>query len=182
MRSLTGSKVLQNFTFSQVRNAINALQELATTSNTVANTNRFPFPLPAHSNPNLGRGNDMNVTLPRSSSHPPDMFCWEDDDTPEKKSTEAETQTEIPLEYFRQFVLDNQQMVLEWLNRQTSVTSVCETEQTKPPDWLTNPLPPPAYWNTQHHRFSAGDAVERTSRQTSQTLTSSRSLKFHPYS
>ncbi|KAJ9599982.1 hypothetical protein L9F63_009724, partial [Diploptera punctata] len=34
-----------------VRNAIQALQELAT-SNT-AMTTRYPYPLPAHSNPNL---------------------------------------------------------------------------------------------------------------------------------
>ncbi|KAG8298896.1 Potassium voltage-gated channel sub H member 4 [Homalodisca vitripennis] len=175
----------------EVRNAINALQELATTSNTVAN-NRFPFPLPAHSNPNLPHVRGSDIPLPRSSSHPPDMFCWEDegDAGADRSVTDAHTQTDLPLEYFRQFVIDNRRTVLQWLESTAETeTSVCvfreretrDNRHSKPPDWLTEPLPPPASWNTHHHRFSAGDVIERSSH-VYQPLPSSRSLKFHPYS
>lgn len=166
----------------QVRNAINALQELATTTNTVATSNRFPFPLPAHSNPNIPRvrGNEGDSPLPRSSSHPPEMFCWEDD-TDRGRLVSAETQTDVPMDYIQQFVLENRQLVLSWMDAKVCVFR--ETEQKKKSaDWLMDPLPPPTLWNTQHHRFSAGDVTERTSQILYQHLPSSKSLKFHPYS
>lgn len=171
-----------------MRNAINALQELATTTNSVAN-NRYPFPLPAHSNPNLPHVRGNECSLPRSSSHPPDMFCWESETESAVKrcSSNAETQTDIPLEYFRQFVLENRRTVMSWLDCNSDL-EVCISESkhnsqfTKPPDWLTKPLPPPALWSSHHHRFSAGDVTDRSSQILYQPLPSSRSLKFHPYS
>lgn len=177
---LTSTSLLTRQLF-QVRNAINALQELATTTNTVA-SNRFPFPLPAHSNPNIPRvrGNEGDAPLPRSSSHPPEMFCWEDN-AERERLVSAETQTDIPLDYIQQFVLENRQLVLSWLDAKVCVFR--ETEQkNKSADWLMDPLPPPTLWNTQHHRFSAGDVTERTSQILYQHLPSSKSLKFHPYS
>lgn len=178
--ALTSTSLLSRQLF-QVRNAINALQELATTTNTVA-SNRFPFPLPAHSNPNIPRvrGNEGDAPLPRSSSHPPEMFCWEDN-AERERLVSAETQTDIPLDYIQQFVLENRQLVLSWLDAKVCVFR--ETEQkNKSADWLMDPLPPPTLWNTQHHRFSAGDVTERTSQILYQHLPSSKSLKFHPYS
>lgn len=178
--ALTSTSLLSRQLF-QVRNAINALQELATTTNTVA-SNRFPFPLPAHSNPNIPRvrGNEGDTPLPRSSSHPPEMFCWEDN-AERERLVSAETQTDIPLDYIQQFVLENRQLVLSWLDAKVCVFR--ETEQkNKSTDWLMDPLPPPTLWNTQHHRFSAGDVTERTSQILYQHLPSSKSLKFHPYS
>lgn len=178
--ALTSTSLLSRQLF-QVRNAINALQELATTTNTVA-SNRFPFPLPAHSNPNIPRvrGNEGDAPLPRSSSHPPEMFCWEDN-AERERLVSAETQTDVPLDYIRQFVLENRQLVLSWLDAKVCVFR--ETEQkNKSADWLMDPLPPPTLWNTQHHRFSAGDVTERTSQILYQHLPSSKSLKFHPYS
>lgn len=180
IQSLSSISLLTHWTF-QVRNAINALQELATTTNTVA-SNRFPFPLPAHSNPNIPRvrGNENDTPLPRSSSHPPEMFCWEDD-TERERLVSMETQTDAPLEYIQQFVLENRQLVLSWLDSKVCVFRESE-QKKKPPDWLMEPLPPPTLWNTQHHRFSAGDVTERTSQIFYQHLPSSKSLKFHPYS
>lgn len=178
--ALTSTSLLSRQLF-QVRNAINALQELATTTNTVA-SNRFPFPLPAHSNPNIPRvrGNEGDAPLPRSSSHPPEMFCWEDN-AERERLVSAETQTDVPLDYIQQFVLENRQLVLSWLDAKVCVFR--ETEQkNKSADWLMDPLPPPTLWNTQHHRFSAGDVTERTSQILYQHLPSSKSLKFHPYS
>lgn len=178
--ALTSTSLLSRQLF-QVRNAINALQELATTTNTVA-SNRFPFPLPAHSNPNIPRvrGNEGDAPLPRSSSHPPEMFCWEDN-AERERLVSAETQTDVQLDYIQQFVLENRQLVLSWLDAKVCVFR--ETEQkNKSADWLMDPLPPPTLWNTQHHRFSAGDVTERTSQILYQHLPSSKSLKFHPYS
>ncbi|KAK3909458.1 Potassium voltage-gated channel subfamily H member 8 [Frankliniella fusca] len=71
----------------EVRSAIQALQELA--SSTAARPVCYPHSLPARSNPNLPVGHPhahahaaMGIGLPgqlhRSSSHPPDMFSWED--------------------------------------------------------------------------------------------------------
>ncbi|KAK4875230.1 hypothetical protein RN001_011652 [Aquatica leii] len=59
----------------EVRNAIQALQEMTTP--TAENFKCYP----AHSNPNIARyphHNDNNGVLARSSSHPPEIFGWED--------------------------------------------------------------------------------------------------------
>ncbi|KAB0794660.1 hypothetical protein PPYR_11499 [Photinus pyralis] len=60
----------------EVRNAIQALQEMTTPTSETFKC------YPAHSNPNITRfphnETNSNGTLARSSSHPPEMFCWED--------------------------------------------------------------------------------------------------------
>lgn len=59
----------------QVKNAIQALQELATTSSNV----RHPYSLPARSNPDLpdNMKRPHTAMLQRSSSHPPEVFGWD---------------------------------------------------------------------------------------------------------
>lgn len=59
----------------QVKNAIQALQELATTSSNA----RFPFSVPARSNPDLPENvkRPQTAVLQRSSSHPPEVFGWD---------------------------------------------------------------------------------------------------------
>jgi hypothetical protein len=85
----------------QVRNAIHALQELATTSSCVA-ASRYPYPLPAHSNPNLPHSQvrqNSTCTLMRSSSHPPEIFRC---DEPEYLThADAQTQTDAPIDLLR---------------------------------------------------------------------------------
>lgn len=222
--------ILHTFFVLQVQNAIQALQELATTSTNVV-SHRYPYPLPAHSNPNLPRVNNSGM-LPRSSSHPPEMFCWESQEVTYANYVDTGTQTDNPIEMIKVFVKENPRTVLTWLgldpdqilnlnisnsmcttifkissevnsnNRNTTSnpslnkndnqhnsfsrsnsTSAIKTSQ--PPEWLTNPLPPPSCWSYQHHRFSAGDVVERSTQPIYQNINpipSSKSLKFHPYS
>lgn len=210
----------------QVQNAIQALQELETTSNNVV-SNRYPYPLPAHSNPNLPRVHNSGM-LPRSSSHPPEMFCWESEEVSHHSHlVDTETQTDNPIEMIKVFVRENPRTVIIWLgldpdfvlhsntntttfrissevnsnkrnttsnpslykndnhhcsvNRSNSATTI----KPPPPEWLTDPLPPPSCWSYQHHRFSAGDVTERSAQPIYQNINpvpSSRSLKFHPYS
>lgn len=100
-----------------MRNAIHALQELATTSSHVAST-RFPYPAPAHSNPNLPHPM-VNNLLPRSSSHPPEIFLREGERS--LKFVDAQTQTDIPLGLIKEFVIENSITVLEWLNLDPSI-------------------------------------------------------------
>ncbi|XP_015380280.1 PREDICTED: potassium voltage-gated channel subfamily H member 8 [Diuraphis noxia] len=59
----------------EVKNAIQALQELATTSSNV----RYPYSLPARSNPDLPENvkRPQMAILQRSSSHPPEVFGWD---------------------------------------------------------------------------------------------------------
>ncbi|XP_039292753.1 potassium voltage-gated channel subfamily H member 8 isoform X2 [Nilaparvata lugens] len=108
----------------EVQNAIQALQELATTSNTVV-TSRYPFPLPAHSNPNLPRVNNAGM-LPRSSSHPPEMFCWDSqDDSYQPTLIDCETQTDDLVELIRLFVTLNPRMTLVWLGLDPELVYKC---------------------------------------------------------
>lgn len=118
------------------------------------------------------------------------MFCWEDETDRSENFADAEIQTDIPLEFIKQFVLENRSTVISWLEPLPEMR-VClfgndqekeENQLCKAPNWLTEPLPPPASWNTQHHRFSAGDVIERSTEMVYHPLPSSRSLKFHPYS
>jgi hypothetical protein len=98
-----------------VRNAIQALQELAT-SNTATGT-RYPHPLPAHSNPNLPDNSLKHcnvVMLPRSSSHPPEIFCWDNSETILSSNVnfmlDKETQTSLDL--LEHYILQNPRRVL----------------------------------------------------------------------
>jgi len=101
----------------QVRNAVQVLQELAT-SGTAMGT-RYPYPLPAHSNPNLPDSSLKHcnmVMLPRSSSHPPEMFYTDNSECIIGSSVniriDKETQTDEPIDLFEQFVLQNPHRVL----------------------------------------------------------------------
>ncbi|KAI5720578.1 hypothetical protein M8J77_009037 [Diaphorina citri] len=110
----------------EVRNAIQALQELATTSSNVA-SNRYPYPLPAHSNPNLPHNTQcpqQRALLQRSSSHPPEMFCWESMDQERYAHCVSQsTQTDYPIDMFESFVKENKLRVLEWLGLKHNVYS-----------------------------------------------------------
>lgn len=55
-----------------MRNAIQALQELAATTTTAAAC-AYPYP-PARSNPNLPAQQTHHSQIPRCSSHPPEIF------------------------------------------------------------------------------------------------------------
>lgn len=101
----------------QVRNAVQALQEFAT-SGTAMGT-RYPYPLPAHSNPNLPDNSLRHcniVMLTRSSSHPPAIFCSDNSEYIISSSAniriDKETQTDEPTDLFEQFVLQNPRRVL----------------------------------------------------------------------
>lgn len=78
-------------------------------------------PYPAHSNPNIHRHPGSVPMLERSSSQPPDMFCWEDSlqSIPPHRITsyaETETQTDNILEQIiEQFILQNPTKVLQML-------------------------------------------------------------------
>lgn len=142
-----------------MRNAIQALQELAT-SNTAIGT-RYPHPLPAHSNPNIPDNSLKHcntVMLPRSSSHPPEIFCW-DNSEPLMGSNgnftlDKESQTSLDL--LEQYILQNPRRVLLILGldadailgrRTTSPTmSVCNTVQ---PSDMT--VPANNIVNTRNH-------------------------------
>jgi hypothetical protein len=101
----------------QVRNAVQALQELATSGTAIGT--RYPYPLPAHSNPNLPDNSLKHcnmVMLTRSSSHPPEIFCSDNSeyviDSSVNIKIDKETQTDELVDLFEQFVLQNPHRVL----------------------------------------------------------------------
>ncbi|XP_049859060.1 potassium voltage-gated channel subfamily H member 8 isoform X2 [Schistocerca gregaria] len=195
----------------EVRNAIQALQELASSSSTVAT--RYPHPLPAHSNPNLPYNCLDGSIIQRSSSHPPDMFCWETEEMPMRLSrlADKETQTSMPVDIFENFVLQNPHRVLlilgldaEAVLRSSSAQErMLGASQTNGTCVLRNhhkngiitqsdlrSVQTPSNWNhartavdSQRHRFSAGDVegVTATAFQAANPFSSSQSLKFQPF-
>nr|CAD7448638.1 unnamed protein product [Timema bartmani] len=184
----------------EVRNAIQALQELATSNTTMAT--RYPYPLPAHSNPNLPDNSLRNSHMPllqRSSSHPPDMFCW-DDDTPLLTThlVDRETQTDLPVEMMEQFVLQNPRRVLILLGLEqdplVSTLSCAGSGSDIPPQdrsdelhsSVRQPEPLPCSWfsgTTEEvhppHRFSTGDVEDKL--REIHPLPPTRSLIFNPF-
>ncbi|XP_069673245.1 voltage-gated delayed rectifier potassium channel KCNH8 isoform X2 [Periplaneta americana] len=129
----------------EVRNAIQALQELAT-SNTAMGT-RYPYPLPAHSNPNLPDNSLKHcnmVMLQRSSSHPPEMFCWENSETILGGNVsfmlDKETQTDEPVGLLEQYVLQNPRRVLLLLGLDADAILSCR--RTSSPSSATNTVQP----------------------------------------
>ncbi|XP_049823691.1 potassium voltage-gated channel subfamily H member 8 isoform X2 [Aethina tumida] len=99
----------------EVRNAIQALQEMATPPS-MSSTNYS-----AHSNPNLAHLHHSGI-LARSSSHPPEMFCWDDNSTPPFHALsnvtyeDKETQTvNNYIDIIRQYVIRNPREALRWL-------------------------------------------------------------------
>ncbi|CAA9997821.1 unnamed protein product, partial [Nesidiocoris tenuis] len=75
-------------------NAIHALQELSATSSAAT---RYPYPLPAHSNPNLPYSNHgVSTEILRSNSQPPEIWRGHHDHL--YKLADAQTQTEPALD------------------------------------------------------------------------------------
>ncbi|XP_063239033.1 potassium voltage-gated channel subfamily H member 8 [Bacillus rossius redtenbacheri] len=162
----------------EVRNAIQALQELASSNS--AMSARYPYPLPVHSNPSLPDSSSLRrghaASLQRSSSHPPDMFCWDDGGGSGSVvgaagavcRADCSTQTEPPPPD-----LADPRRVLLALGLD--------------PDALLPP-PPPADWSPWHdgrrrqpqHRYSAGDA-EGGYPGAPGVVPASRSLVLHPF-
>ncbi|XP_076265799.1 eag-like K[+] channel isoform X3 [Rhynchophorus ferrugineus] len=99
----------------EVRNAIQALQEMATPSSGHGSVHYS-----AHSNPNIADFRYSSSVLARSNSHPPEMFCWEGPPPPSPRPiisitlAEKETQTDNE-ELLRNLAMDNPKMVLEML-------------------------------------------------------------------
>ncbi|KAJ8971823.1 hypothetical protein NQ317_002940 [Molorchus minor] len=102
----------------EVRNAIQALQEMTTPTSMVGTVNYS-----AHSNPNIAHlhhsSSDKGM-LARSNSHPPEMFCWEAPPSPSSylppiaTFIDTETQTDST-DAIRQYVLQNPKTILEML-------------------------------------------------------------------
>lgn len=115
----------------EVRNAIQALQEMSTPSKSNPNlTQRYP----THSNPNIQENGQWcgakkkAPMLERSSSQPPDMFCWDDDDNDgdvecndnqivsNKIKTICDQQTQTDEQLLIQFVGQNQTLLRQILS------------------------------------------------------------------
>ncbi|XP_046965187.1 potassium voltage-gated channel subfamily H member 8 isoform X4 [Vanessa cardui] len=87
----------------EVRNAIQALQEMT-----------GPVWHAAHSNPNL-QWNAPPNQLARSCSHPPDVFCWEQQErplSPERPKINRGTQTEPFLHSVTQYIMEHPATVM----------------------------------------------------------------------
>ncbi|KAL0841956.1 hypothetical protein ABMA28_014183 [Loxostege sticticalis] len=87
----------------EVRNAIQALQEMT-----------GPAWHAAHSNPNL-QWNAPPNQLARSCSHPPDVFCWDQQErpiTPERPKVHRATQTEPFLHCITQYIMEHPATVM----------------------------------------------------------------------
>lgn len=102
----------------QVRNAIQALQEMVTPSS--CNTSVINYS--AQSNPNIAQFHHSpsgNELLARSNSHPPEMFCWEGPPSPPfepiRTYIDSETQTESLVTIIRRYIIENPKQVLEIL-------------------------------------------------------------------
>ncbi|CAH0554611.1 unnamed protein product [Brassicogethes aeneus] len=100
----------------EVRNAIQALQEMATPTSS-AHYNTLSNPNIAH----IHHHHMSNGILARSTSHPPEMFCWDENPTPPYHAlpvpnTEKSTQTlEDHLDVIYQFVTKNPKETLDML-------------------------------------------------------------------
>ncbi|ENN79150.1 hypothetical protein YQE_04336, partial [Dendroctonus ponderosae] len=97
----------------EVRNAIQALHDMATPSSGHASAHYS-----AQSNPNIADLHHSSSGLTRSNSHPTEMFCW--DGVPPARVvstitvTDKETQTDAQ-EILRNFVQENPKIILEIL-------------------------------------------------------------------
>ncbi|XP_039746691.1 potassium voltage-gated channel subfamily H member 8-like [Pararge aegeria] len=87
----------------EVRNAIQALQEMT-----------GPVWHAAHSNPNLQWNSPPNQ-LARSCSHPPDVFCWDQQErpfSPDRPKINRSTQTEPFLHSVTQYIMEHPATVM----------------------------------------------------------------------
>ncbi|KAL1498113.1 hypothetical protein ABEB36_008966 [Hypothenemus hampei] len=99
----------------EVRNAIQALHEMATPSSGHGSAHYS-----AHSNPNITEVHHSSGVLARSNSHPPEMFCW-DGAAPSPSQIvssvileDKHTQTDDD-QLLRNFVQENPKFILELL-------------------------------------------------------------------
>ncbi|XP_017771321.1 PREDICTED: potassium voltage-gated channel subfamily H member 8 [Nicrophorus vespilloides] len=109
----------------EVRNAIQALQEMTTPTN-------GSLQFSVHSNPNIARlphqHHSQSTILARSSSHPPEMFYWEEPPSPNghipsiASISHKETQTD-PTEYIHNYITQNSRKVLELLGLDPDVVA-----------------------------------------------------------
>ncbi|CAK1582047.1 unnamed protein product [Parnassius mnemosyne] len=143
----------------EVRNAIQALQEMTGPSGWHA----------AHSNPNLQWNAPLNQ-LARSCSHPPDVFCWEQQErpvTPERLKIDRSTQTEPFLHSVTQYIMEHPATVMLLLGI----------------DPMANiaPVMPPTveFYDTRGRRPSTLEQIIETDNG-SQTPSSTASDKFEP--
>ncbi|XP_073944161.1 voltage-gated delayed rectifier potassium channel KCNH8-like isoform X7 [Choristoneura fumiferana] len=143
----------------EVRNAIQALQEM-----TAAPPAGWHA---AHSNPNLQWNTPPNQ-LARSCSHPPDVFCWDQQErpiTPDRPKVHRSTQTEPFLHSVTQYIIEHPAtvMLLLGLEPMTSLAPV---------------LPPGVeYYDTRGRRPSTLEQIIE-SENGSQTPSSTGSDKF----
>ncbi|CAF4773979.1 unnamed protein product [Pieris macdunnoughi] len=122
----------------EVRNAIQALQEMT-----------GPVWHAAHSNPNL-QWNAPPNQLARSCSHPPDVFCWDQQErpsTPERPKINRCTQTDPFLNCVTQYIIEHPAtvMLLLGLDPMANLTPV-----------MTPPVP---YYDTQGRRPSGLEQI-----------------------
>lgn len=100
----------------QVRNAIQALQEMTTPSSCTCSIANYS----AHSNPNITAElqHPRGVLLVRSSSQPPELFNWDAPPSPAfhalKTYADCETQTDWT-DAMHEYILENPKNVLEIL-------------------------------------------------------------------
>ncbi|CAH2074190.1 unnamed protein product, partial [Iphiclides podalirius] len=141
----------------EVRNAIQALQEMTGPTGWHA----------AHSNPNL-QWNAPPNQLARSCSHPPDVFCWDQQErpiTPERPKIHRSTQTEPFLHSVTQYIMEHPATVMLLLGI----------------DPMANlaPVMPPSveFYDTRGRRPSALEQIIETENG-SQTPSSTASDKF----
>ncbi|KAG6450091.1 hypothetical protein O3G_MSEX006360 [Manduca sexta] len=143
----------------EVRNAIQALQEMTGPSGWHA----------AHSNPNLQWNTPPNQ-LARSCSHPPDVFCWDQQErpiTPERPKLHRSTQTEPFLNCVTQYIMEHPATVMLLLGLDPMAN-------------LTPVIPPTIdYYDTRGRRPSVLEQIVE-SENGSQTPSSSASEKFEP--
>ncbi|XP_065200831.1 potassium voltage-gated channel subfamily H member 8 isoform X3 [Planococcus citri] len=184
----------------EVRNAIQVLQELASTNSSML-ASRGGNHLPA-SNPNLPDANQQrSQKLQRCSSHPPEIFSWNSLEKTSCRMVNNSCQTDDIMILFHNFVLENSEKVLQWLSidskkmlpsnsssdpreylLDTKLKSLWNCRKNNLPEWMNETFPPPVFWRSQNHRYSVGDIAESSVKTRSQiiSLPSTKSLKFHP--
>lgn len=96
-----------------MRNAIHALQEMTTPSSIVGSGH-----CAAHSNPNITRiphSSSGTGMIARSTSHPPEMFCWEEPTTPHHIISYVDREIQTDFDIIQNIVIENPRRVLEIL-------------------------------------------------------------------